>query len=523
MARKSHYITVLQFDRRRITALRLQPGPHGVDIAGCYREEGDWNRDDGSLGEALKAFITTHGLGKDTVCTILPRHDITTRILTLPTHSEHELANMVRLSAEEFVPFSAEELIIDQCILEKSDNGECQALAVLAHRDVVNGHVELVRQAGVEPRRILLSSACMASVAIAGGAADRGCFALVNLASGGLEVVILKDGRLVYSRGVGTVQDWTFAAESAEAGTPGQQANLGIDLGAGPAPAGGGAEAIEELVLEVRGSLATYRRESEDGLGAERLYLCSDHADLDRACAALQERIGKPCTPAEFAEPLVHSGAEHLEGHVPLVLLGAALAAQDRAPVDIELLPESLTRQRELQHVKRVGLRVAVLAALVMAGLAGLYWQAVSQRQELIDELQAVTEEIGPSARGIAAKQEQLQILRREVDRRGSVLELLAVLTEAAPPPIAENEPRVNINRFSYDRRDGIDLWGRARTVDDVANFTRNIHKMAEGHLEALATAKRVYEKRTLERSEDVWSFQVEVTFPEEEDADSIL
>ncbi len=109
------------------------------------------------------------------------------------------------------------------------------------------------------------------------------------------------------------------------------------------------------------------------------------------------------------------------------------------------------------------------------------------------------------------------------MDRRGSVLELLAVLTEAAPPPIDEEHPRVNINRFSYDRRDGLDLWGRALTVDDVANFTRGIHVLAEGHLEALATAKRVYEKRVVERDEEVWNFQIEVSFPEEEDAESVL
>lgn len=520
MARKSSYITILQFDTRRITALRLHPGAHALDVAGFYRQEGNWNRADGSLTEALNGFLDTHGLRKDRFYTILPRHDITTRILRLPTHDPAELANMVQLSAEEFVPFSAEELIIDQCILEKLDNGECQALAVLAHRDVVNGHIEQVQQAGIEPHSILLSSACMASASIAAGAAEMGCFALVNLASGGLEVVILKEGQLAYSRGVGTVQNWTFADQGAGEPSEGEERGLGIDLG--PAPAGGG-EAVEELVLEVRGSLSTYRRESEDGLGAEKIFLCSDHADLAHACAALQERIGKPCAPAGFTEQLVQSGSEHLEGESPLVLLGAALAAQNQAAVDIHLLPESLTEKRQLEGVKRLATRVAVLAALVVAALGGLYWQAVSQRQELINDLQEVVSQIGPSARGIASKQEQLEILRREVDRRGSVLELLAVLSEAVPPPMDEEHPRVNINRFSYDRREGIDMWGRALTVDDVANFTRNIHDLAKGHLEALATAKRVYEKRTVERSENVWNFQVEISFPEDEDAESLL
>ncbi len=519
MARKSTHITVLQFDTRRISALRVLPAPRGVEVAGFYREQGAWNRDDGSLAEALKAFLDRHGLRKDRICTILPRHDITTRILRMPTHNEDELANMVLLSAEEFVPFSADELIIDQCLLERFPSGECQALAVLAHRDVVNAHIDLVRQAGVEPHRILLSSACMASAAIAAGASEMGCFALVNLASGGLEVVVLKNGQMAYSRGVGTVQDWTFA-EKEEAPAAPEEKPLGIDLGGDPVSGG---EAAEELVLEVRGSLATYRRESEDGLGAESIFLCSDHADLQSACAALQDRIGKPCSPAEFASKLVEKGLEHLGGAVPLALLGAALSAQDHAFVDINLLPESLVEKRQLEEVKRLALHGAVLAAMIVAALGGLYWQAVHQREVLIDELQGVVSEIGPSARGIASKQEQLQILRREVDRRGSVLELLAVLTEAAPPPIDEEHPRVNINRFSYDRRDGLDLWGRALTVDDVANFTRGIHVLAEGHLEALATAKRVYEKRVVERDEEVWNFQIEVSFPEEEDAESVL
>ena len=250
MARKNGNISILQFGEQGMARLRVRRGGQGVDVLAFDREHGNWSAEDGSLRGALREFVERHGVKDDEVFTILPRHSITTRIIDLPSESPDEITSMVRFSAEEYVPFSAEELLIDECVLHKNPAGESRVLAAFAHRDVVNGHMEMLQAAGIVPERVFLSTACLASaaaVALPGGPGD---FALVNLALGGIEGVVMDaGGRLLYGRGVATSRDWAGADES-------------------------DTEAYDELAVETRATLGAYRRESLDGLGAERVYLC---------------------------------------------------------------------------------------------------------------------------------------------------------------------------------------------------------------------------------------------------------
>ena len=471
MARKSNIISILQCDNQLISLLRVHPSSKGIEVLSFDTQRGAWSMEDASLEAALIAFAQKHALADDTLCTVLPRYDVTSRILTLPTHGLEEAASMVRLSAEEFVPYAADELVIDQCILQTLPNGESRVLAVLAHRDVVNAHLALLKKAGLEPERILMSSACLASAVAASLDFTDDPVAVVNLASGGLEIVVLGGARLQYGRGIATVQDW---AESPDA--------------------------LNELALEVRGSLAAFRRESEDGTPVDRVYLCSEWLAVTSACETLEHETGKECQPAVFAKRLITKGQEHVDT-LPLVSLGAALAAQDRAAISINLLPESMTRVRALEGAKSTFLKGFGLVAVILLALSGLYFQAVHQRDAYIRELQKQIKELEPSARGVTAKQEQLSILRQQVQHHGSALEILASAFKAGPAG------KLTVIRFLYNRKDGVHINGRASSIDEVQSFAQTLRDMAQNGLEQLAQAKVVYTGATEERGSPVVAF----------------
>jgi Tfp pilus assembly PilM family ATPase/Tfp pilus assembly protein PilN len=490
LARKTANISILHFDNQMISRLRVQRTPVGLEVLAFDTERGDWNSEDGSLETALQTFITAHQVAEDDIYTVLHRHDMTTRILNLPSQSPDEVEGMVRLSAEEFVPFSVDEVIIDQCILKRLPGGESQVLAVFTHRDVVETHVALLRKAGVEPRQIFLSSACMASAVKAARSEGEERFALFNLASGGLEALVFDDqGNFVFSRGVATIQDWSLEGEKRD-------------------------HVLEELSIEVRGTLAAYRRESEDGMGVDQVYLCSDGATTSRAAELLSVETGKDCAPADFVLELVTSGREHLAGRLPLVSLGAALSAQDRGLVRVDLLPDSIARSRKMAAAKGKLLRAAALAALIAIALGGVYAQAVQQRNQVITELQARYQALRPQAEGVAAKRQQLQIIQREVARNSSVLQFLSTLTEVAP------EEGLNMSSFSFNREMGIEITGRAKTRDDIKNFLDDLRNVATMTLPQFARATREYEGEIKERNEPVFEYKINIPFAEEEEQD---
>ncbi|MFP4499618.1 MAG: pilus assembly protein PilM [Candidatus Hydrogenedentota bacterium] len=489
MARKSTYISILQFDEHAIAWLRIDRSSEGAAVLAHEIARGDWS-EEGALSAALSQFVAEHGIKEDAVYTVLPRHSITTRILDLPSDSLEEIAGMVRFSAEEYVPFSTEEILIDQCILQAMSAGMTRVLAAFAHRDVVNGHMNLMEQAGVVPERVFLSTACLATAAAAARPPEQQEFALLNMAIGGIEGIVIDDqGRLLFGRGVATARDWGIEGDAA-------------------------AEAWEELAVESRATLAAYRRESVDGLGVERVFLCSDVTQPERAAEFIANETGKDCQPASFALHLVTSGAEHLKS-LPLVALGAALIAQERGSVSIDLLPESVTETRQMKVARKRLLQAAGLVALILLGVAGLFYQHVYQAEQYRIELEQRLNTLAGQARGIREKREQLRILRREVRPRGSVLQYLTKVCEVAP------EGDVNVLEFRMRKDDGIDLRGRAQSLDTINALGQALRELGrESALEHFLNASRKYENDNIrERDKMVWEYHYAIPFnPEEGD-----
>ena len=90
MARKSQNISILQFDAQQISRLRVKPSAKGVDVLAWDTQQGPWSMEDGVLDKALQAFVKEHRVADDAVYAILPRHEVTTRILNLPSHDGEE-------------------------------------------------------------------------------------------------------------------------------------------------------------------------------------------------------------------------------------------------------------------------------------------------------------------------------------------------------------------------------------------------------------------------------------------------
>lgn len=487
MTRKTNNISILHVTETLISRLRVRRTSRGVDVISFDQERGEWR--DAALESALAGFAEKHRLSEDHVFTVLPRHEITARILEFPSQDPEELASMVRLSAEEFVPFPADELVIDQCIVRKMGSGSSKVLAAFAHQDLVNAHIALLHGARIEPEQVYLSTACLASACLATSDAKAAHYALVHLAAGGLEVVGVGVGELEYGRAVASGQDWLFEGPAAD-------------------------DMLEELRVEVGASLSAYRRESEDGEGAEMVYLSSESVDVGGHAGALMQQLGVDCEPASFARGLVVGGQDKVLA-LPLASLGAALLAQGRGAVTIRLLPQSLLSARERTSAKRTALLAGGVVAVALVAVGALYFQMLHARQAYIDVLQAEVAKMRPRAEGIAEKQKQLQILEQAVDREGGVLDLLSSLSEVFP------ESGMNITRFVYTNKQEIDLYGRAESLKEIETFAQDLIDLGKSTIPLFANAQRVYENQSEEQSRPVLEYRILIPFPKAEKEDA--
>ncbi len=484
MARKSNYISIVQASNRALTVLRVKPSDAGVDVVDFAIERGPWPPEDGSLEDAMKQFALAHHLDNDRVFSIIPRHDATARIVEFPSQDANEIEGMVRLSAEEFVPFPADELVTSFAVLSRNDDGSSKVLAVVVHRDVINAHLALLGSAGLEPEQIFLSTSSLLSAALVQSPSGIDCHALVDLAPGGLEILAVRDGVPEYARGIAISEDWCIGGE--------QQDSI-----------------IREAATEVRGSLSAHRRESYSGVGADHVFISSDAADARAAARALSHELDCECAPAEFGLEGLTGNLDCLAGTLPLVSIGAALAAQGRGKFTVRLLPDQVLKRRASMSSRSQLLRLAAAFALATAAAAGVYGQALYQRGAYIGELEQRADALRPRVKSTASKRKHLERLQQQVERKDSVLELMAGMTGHIP------REGMNIQNFIYKRASGITLIGRATQLDMVNKLTDDL-RAASSTFPQFARARQMYSNMAKERDKDIWSFNITVEFPDE-------
>lgn len=473
--RKSGFISILQYDERTLVRTRVKAGTAALEVVAVDRASGPWP---GGVEQGLAELLGRLDIKGDSVATVLPRHLVTVRILALPTHDAGEAASMIRFSAEEYVPYPQDELVIQDAILRKEPGGESKVLAVLAHRDVLKNHLAPLRKAGIIPEQILLSTACLATAVAEARPASTGAYAVVNLGLGGMEVLVFQGAKLVFGRGVASELDWAAQDDAI-------------------------ANADEEIAVEVRGALSAFRRESEDGEGAENLYLSSDTPiALDQRAESLSVQTGKDACGATFAESLAAAGA----ATASLTALGAALTLLGRGELGINLLPPAESRARAVAGAKLLMRRAALYAAALLVVGVALYGLAWWQRVAYIRELEAQLATVEAGTEGLAEKQEQLAILRQQMRRSVSPIQMLGAAADALP------ENAANIVQFRYNLNEGADLFGRAQSVDVVQRFASNLRSAATAsQLAFFRNAHSLYEDRGEERGAQIVLYQIAI------------
>ncbi|MCL4218032.1 MAG: pilus assembly protein PilM [Candidatus Hydrogenedentes bacterium] len=481
MASSTNHIALLQFDAGQLSLLRVRLGGKGVDVASYRVRQLAPATDDAALADAIKALVQEQGASRDTLYTVLPRHELTARILHLPSHDSDEIAGMVRLNAEEYVPFPLDQLVIDQSILQKLPDGHARVLTVFAQRDIVDAHVAVLARVGLEPAEILVSSACAASAAIAarGDTVER--YALINLAAGGLEIMVFNGPRLEFTRGIATRQDWSLAT-NADA-------------------------AVEELAVEVRASLALYRRESEDSGSVEAIYLCSDWADLTQVAAALANEVDVEVHKARFLKNLA-SSLEETQG-LPLVAVGGALLAQKRAPISVSLVPQSLLDARRQRRFKKQLTAFAASAAILAASLMLVFAVARHQRTAYLVELEAQLADVRVSGLEVRDKQRKLSVLENRVHRGGSALELLSRVSQPAP------DEGLAFTRFVYTEGRMIRLEGQARNMAEIDGYIEKLRELRRGNETIFESVVAPTVEQGALFNQPVWRYSIEAAFPQ--------
>jgi type IV pilus assembly protein PilM len=180
----------------RIARAAVVPTPSGAVLEGAVANTE-------AVRDAVSSAFQQAGIRNRRVNTALGGKAVVVREIQLPAMPDEELAHAVRFEAERYLPVPSDNLAVDYHIVEKAKQGQrerTEVLFVAARRDVVDGYVGVLQQAGVTPEVMEVTS--FALIRAFQREAGDGAILIADLGAESTDLVVVENGRLRLSRTV---------------------------------------------------------------------------------------------------------------------------------------------------------------------------------------------------------------------------------------------------------------------------------------------------------------------------------
>ena len=392
-------------------------------------------RGEAEIARALAELVAQEKIRGHELSIAVPRNEITTRIVTLPSSDEGELHQMVQLEVEELVPYSADELEVDEAMLRQLHDGSSTVLVAIAHRDVVEKPIAVLAEAGIRPARIDVSCFALYNAFMSSArSAFEQAVALLDVSDLGTDIVVVSDGgRLAFTRGVAHLR-----APSATA---------------------------DEVAAELRNSLDAYSRET-GGATVERVLLSGSLERLTELARTLTEVVGVSVEEAHYVTETTEvegAGARYA------IQTGLALSVVQKSALDINLIPRRIQKKKEHEEKRKVQLVTLTLAVLVLLVGYLVVNSKLADKRNYVRFLADQIETTEQPARLVKERKLRVDAIRSQLSRKNSALEVLAEIHELAPQGLVLEEitfirdKDIEISGMCYDRRLAFEYAGRLR------------------------------------------------------------
>lgn len=372
------------------------------------------------------------------ILSIIPREQVIIRLLKLPSTDPDELAQMVELTGKAQLPYPPDQTIVDFQVMDQTD-GTSTVQLVACHRDVIDRHLALLREVGLEPAVITPSSWGLLAWyrRLAASESLQEPVMVIHVDTHRTDFGLIDRGRLLFSRSLSQgLQAWQAGQES-----------------------------MGSLAQELGWSLASLRKELPD-LKA-RTVLLTGLGPLEQWKGFLEEGLGKPVVvkhpPAGASRAPVEASAA--------VAMGLAMADL-RWLVNL-LPPEARQAQRQRRWIRQLTLTGLLLAASLVLGtgvlgvLARRQERLVAQTMQQVRQLEAATDHTEQQA-------DDLQAVTRIFATRRDTAVMLAELFRRSPPELM-------FETLLLERPRGeLVLRGYAPTTRQVLDYIRDLEQAGQ-------------------------------------------
>ena len=433
--RRKGYIAGLDLGDDRVRLVLLQRKARAFRVANVIEADNV---------ESLIERLKEKSINIKRLYTSIPRNSAIVKYLTFPSADPKEVEQMLRFEVEGLVPFSEEEIIWRHYILETDERGYSKTAVFIVPQVKIEKFLSSLGKANITPYEVGVSSISLFNWFLC-VARDLGKHAaVINVNQEDMDLIIVKDGRLVFSRAV-------------------------------QLPPSEREEMASLIANEINTSLSIYQGTLGDEMVSEILLFgdTDEHLGLVKR---LKEVLPQDVRPLSLLEGT--SVDKSVSNFRPcfedtsswMRALGSAAAEFAQPRISMNFLPQAVLKKREMWAKTKRLLTHFALGLVIVFLLFGILHARIQRREEYLAEFQYRLREISPAALKVEAKQKRLRAVKDQLSGRGLALTLLGELFRITPPGIS-------INSLSVDLAGGVVIRGQAERLSQAFDYITILEK----------------------------------------------
>ncbi|HEY6012328.1 MAG TPA: type IV pilus assembly protein PilM [Nitrospirota bacterium] len=159
--------------------------------------------DAGRVVDAIKELLKSQKVTTKQVAISVSGSSVIIKRVSVADMSDEELAESIKWEAEQYIPFSIDDVNVDfQKLGPGAQEGQADVLLVAVKKDKINDYVNLAKEAGLEPVVMDVDAFALANMYELNYTLEGGVTALLNIGASVMNINILKDGASIFTRDI---------------------------------------------------------------------------------------------------------------------------------------------------------------------------------------------------------------------------------------------------------------------------------------------------------------------------------
>ena len=435
------------------------------DIRGASREE---------TVATLRELLAHHRRRGDfRLALCVSAHFLITKNIEIPSQDPKEIKDIINLQAGRLTPYAREEVIIDYVNIGVFRQSYTKLLLAIVNKDIVNRQFALFAEAGVRVDCIAFASEAIGALVYQHVRLEvqDAPFAFIHADTSSTDFGVFLKGKLIFSRSIAVGAHQLLAEREKH---------------------------LARYIEELKKSLDAYHLEDIE-VAPTLVVVCGAVARLHDLEVMMLDAFRIPVKILEAADLLARSDnlpKDALAMEEVSVLNVAAPAAAAVLP-SINLIPEEMKLRQALEERGRDIIRTGVLAIATLLFVFATFLVHIYLKADYLQKLNNKFKKLNSEAAAIEEDFARVRLIRKYLDRRGYLLNVLAEAYRLTPPEIAV----INVNL----RESGVfSVKGEATAMAVVFAYAGELEKS-----EFLREVKTRYTSKKKVGGEELVDFEV--------------